>query len=197
MPLNDEQARALHERGVHATGVTTIMRPASDLYQVWKQFDQLPRFIDNLERVEMIDDTTSRWTVRGPGDKEITWTAQIIHDEPGKVIAWKSDAGADVPNAGSIRFRELENGRGTEVRVHLEHLPPGGALGQVAAKMAGKDAQTHVKGALHRFRQMMEAGELASTAGQPVGADRAKDEAAVEPKTDSDVRDLAETGGAS
>ncbi|HYD00213.1 MAG TPA: SRPBCC family protein, partial [Phycisphaerales bacterium] len=139
----------------------------------------------------------TRWTTRGPAGKEVTWEADIINDEPGRRISWKSVAGSQVETAGTIAFAELPHGRGTRVDVVLEYVPPGGRLGAAASKTTGDDARTQVREALHRFRQMMETGEVANAKGQPVGAGRddapgGKDQR----ETDDNLRDVAgmETG---
>lgn len=193
LKLNDLTSERLFEHGIRATASVTIMRPAADLYRVWRELEQLPRFIDHLESVEVLDGTRSRWTVEGPGQK-VSWEASIIRDEPGSLISWKSDAPAKVPNAGTIRFRELPGDRGTQVHVVIVHVPPGGAIGNAVAKLVGDDARTQVKEAMHRFRQLMETGEIPTTRGQPVGAAQAdsKDNSVAEAKTDRNLRDITD-----
>ncbi len=189
---NDLTAERLFTDGIRATASVTIMRPAADLYRVWRDLESLPRFIDHLRSVEVLDHTRSRWTTKGPG-QSVSWDAHIIRDEPNSLISWKSDPPAKVPNAGTISFKELPANRGTQVHVVLVHAPPGGAVGNAVAKFVGDDAKTQVKQALHRFRQLMETGEIPTTRGQPVGAAQAdsKDNSLAEAKTDRNLRDLA------
>ena len=44
-------------------------------------------------------------------------------------------AGSEIDTAGSVHFHGAPGGRGTEVRVELQYVPPGGALGAVFAKL--------------------------------------------------------------
>ena len=88
-------------------------------------------------------------------------------DEPGKLIAWKSLDGADVDTAGSVHFRELPGGHGTEVRVEMKYEPPAGKVGALIAKLFGEDPARQIHDDLLRFKQLMETGEIATTAGQP------------------------------
>lgn len=191
---NDALAKRFFENGIHATGATTIMRPAADLYAVWRKMADLPRFIDHLVKVETVSETRSRWTVRGPGGREYSWESEIIQDEPDRVIAWTTVGSPGVPNAGSIRFRELSHGRGTEVKVAIEYLPPGGRLGDAVARIMGDDARSQIHEALHRFRQVMETGEIPTTKQQPVGANARRHDRPGEKdrrETEADVRSVA------
>jgi len=193
VPKDQRQAERFYKDGIHATGCTTIMRSANDLYQAWRNLEDLPRFIDHLHSVEQISPTVSRWVTKGPFGQEATWEAEIIDDRPGERIVWRTRPGSNVESAGTISFDPLSPDRGTIVRVSLEYLPPGGKVVAAFGKMTGDDAQGQVRNALHRFRQVMETGEVAVVKGQSVGAGR--DDGAggddSERMTDSDVRDVA------
>jgi len=157
---NDTQAHRFFEHGTLATGAVTIQRRAADLYTAWRRLSNLPRFVDHLRSVQVIDSTRSRWLAARPGGGDVSWDAEIIRDEPNVAIAWKSLKGAQVPNAGTIRFRELGHDRGTEVKLSLEYLPPGRGFVDVLAKPTGNDGRSTLHAALHRFRQVMETGEV-------------------------------------
>jgi uncharacterized membrane protein len=147
----------------------TVNRPASELYAYWRKLDNLPRFMANLESVEQTSDTISRWKARGPAGTSVTWTAEIINDVHNELIAWRSLDGSAVVSAGSVRFDDAGAGRGTRLRVRMQYSPPGGKLGTLAARLGGKDAATEVREDLRRFKQLLEAGEVATTDGQPRG----------------------------
>jgi uncharacterized membrane protein len=155
---NDEQAHRYFEHGVHVDAATTINRPADELYAVWRSLRDLPRFIDHLARVEPLTETRSRWTAKGPADRPYTWEAEIIRDDPGHLIAWKTLPGSEVQSAGTVRFRPLPGDRGTEMHVTLEYIPTAGRVGDAIARALGVDARTQVREALSRFRRAMETG---------------------------------------
>ncbi len=111
----------------------------------------------------------SHWSVSAPGSKRVEWTALVINDEPDRLIAWRSRDGADVQNAGSVRFENAPGDEGTEVTVALEYNPPGGTLGAMVAKLTRDSAGSQVYDALRRFKALMEAGEIPTIKGQPVG----------------------------
>jgi uncharacterized membrane protein len=188
---NDEFSKRLAS-GRHATAGVTIQRRADELYAVWRELTDLPRFIDDLERIEKLDERRSRWTVRGPAGREYSWEAQIINEEPGRVLAWRTDENADVPHAGSVTFRELAHGRGTEVRAVVQYLPPGGGMGDAFARAMGKDARSLLWIGLLRFRQLMEAGEVAVVTGQPAGDGPRDGEVR---RTDPNLGDVAARSG--
>jgi len=100
----------------------------------------------------------------------VKWEAEIINDQPNELIAWRSLAGADVDNAGSVTFKPAPGDRGTEVSVTMDYIPPAGKAGSLFAKLFGKDANQVIREDLRRFKQLMETGELPTTEGQPRGA---------------------------
>src|SRR5688500_1181062 len=117
----------------------TINRPPEQVYAFWRQLDNLPQFMRNLESVEVIDQQRSHWRDKGPADKTVEWDAVITQDRPNELIAWRADEQADVYNEGTVRFRPAPGGRGTEVSVDLRYDPPGGSAGVAVAKLLKKE----------------------------------------------------------
>ncbi len=140
--------------------VATINRSIDEVYEFWRNFSNLPRFMRNLESVDIIDDRRSHWRVKAPGGTTVEWEAEIVQDVRNEWIAWRSLEGADVPNSGSVRFQRAPGARGTEVRVQMQYSPPGGRVGRGIAWLFGKSAEQQVHEDLHRFKQLMETGEV-------------------------------------
>jgi len=159
------------DRGIHVEQSMTINKEPWDLYQYWRKFENLPSIMSHLEEVRVIDEQKSHWIAKAPSiaGGKVEWDAEIINDEPNSLIAWRSLAGADVDNAGSVRFVPGPEGRGTEVRVVLDYIPPAGRLGKWIAKLMGEDPQHEVREDLRCFKRIMETGELPTTQGQPRG----------------------------
>jgi len=111
----------------------------------------------------------SHWSVSAPAGKRVEWDALIINDVTDCLIAWRSRDGAEVQNAGSVRFEAAPGDEGTEVTVALEYNPPGGKLGAMVAKLTRDSAGSQVYDALRRFKALMETGEIPTIKGQPVG----------------------------
>jgi uncharacterized membrane protein len=157
------------ERGIHIEMSVTVSKDPAELYEFWRQFENLPRFMGHLERVTVIDNRKSHWVARGPIGINIEWDAEIINDELGSLIAWRSLGGASVPNAGSVRFVPAPHDRGTEVKVVLDYIPPAGKLGAVFARWLNPGTSAFVHEDLRRFKQIMETGETPTIEGQPGG----------------------------
>src|SRR4051812_47712327 len=113
-------------RGVHVQHSITVNRLPWELYDYWRNFENLPRIMNHLESVKVLDSTRSHWTAKAPAGMTVEWDAEIINDEPGSLIAWRSLAGADVDNAGSVRFVPAADGEATDVKVVLDYIPPVG-----------------------------------------------------------------------
>jgi uncharacterized membrane protein len=136
----------------------TIDRPAHELYAFWRDFENLPRFMEHLESVTVIDATRSHWIARAPVGQRVEWDAEIHNEVPDELIAWRSLPGSEIANAGSVHFTPA--GGGTEVRVVLSYEPPAGRLGDAVARLFGEAPAQQVQDDLRRFKQVMEAGEV-------------------------------------
>ncbi|HXG54465.1 MAG TPA: SRPBCC family protein [Vicinamibacterales bacterium] len=147
--------------GVNVDESVTINRPIGELYRFWRNLENLPRFMTHLQSVERVTDTLSRWRAKGPVGSDVEWNAEIINELPHQVIGWKSIEGSDVVSAGSVHFDD-EGERGTRVRVRLQYSPPGGKVGAAIARLLGSDPATQIREDLRRFKQIVEAGEVAT-----------------------------------
>jgi len=156
-------------RDVHIEKSITINRSPQELYKFWRDFDNLPRFMENLESVTRLDDQRSHWVAIGPGGKEIEWDAEIYNEKEGELIAWRSLPGADVTNAGSVHFESAPDGRGTYLKVTLNYNPPGGKAAALFAKLFGQEPGQLVEHNLKRLKQLIETGEIPTTEGQTSG----------------------------
>jgi uncharacterized membrane protein len=148
-----------------AVAAVTIDRPARDLYDFWRNFENLARVFDNIIAIKTLDEQRSHWRVKSAGgDRPFEWVARVVEDQPGERIAWESEVGAEIANSGWIEFVEAPLGRGTEVRAFITYAAPLGVIGDVAAKLMRKDPATLARIELRRFKQLMETGEVAVSA---------------------------------
>jgi uncharacterized membrane protein len=161
---------AYFDRGIHVVEKFTISKSPEELYAFWRNFENLPRFMQHLESVRCEGNNRSHWVAKGPAGFSVEWNAEIINDEPNRVIAWRSLGGTDVDNAGSVRFTPARGDRGTQVSVNLDYIPPAGRAGALIAKLFGRDPERMVREDLRRFKQLMETGEIPTTEGQPRGS---------------------------
>ncbi|RCJ26630.1 cyclase [Nostoc sp. ATCC 43529] len=147
----------------------TINKPAEELYRFWRNFQNLPRFIKHLKEVKVYDEKKTHWIAEGLLDRTLEWDAVIVEDRENEVIAWASVQSAEVQNSGVVQFKPAPGNRGTEVKVVREFNPPGGVIGNVLAKLFGEDPKHNLTEDLRHFKMLMEAGEIATTEGQPRG----------------------------
>jgi uncharacterized membrane protein len=166
----DFERRKDQSRAGHVKKVTIINRPAEELYKFWRNFENLPRFMEHLVSVKGgAENQRSRWIARAPGGATVEWDAEIVNERQNELIAWRSLPGSDVANAGSVRFEPCPDGRGTFVKIELEYDPPGGQLGAKFARLFGEAPEQQIADDLRRFKQLMETGEVSTTKGQPAG----------------------------
>ena len=158
----DRRAEAPRDEGQVAAAVVTINKPARELYDFWRGFTGLAGIMENVETIEPIGDDRTRWTVKAPGGRTVSWEAAVTEDVPGERIGWESAEGSDIRNSGSVEFRSA-GGRGTIVRAVIAYDPPGGAVAQVVAKLFQREPAIQARRDLRRFKQYMEAGEVATS----------------------------------
>jgi len=158
-----------YELGIRVDRSVTINRSPEDLYHFWRDLENLPRFMKHLEGVRRIDDTRSHWIAKAPAGRTVEWDAEIIHEKENELIGWRSLPNSNVEMGGSVRFTPAPGGRGTVVSVSLQYNPPGGLVGAAIAKLFGEEPEQQVTEELRRFKQLMEAGEVATIEGQPSG----------------------------
>ncbi len=147
----------------------TIGSPRQEAYAFWKRIENLPLFMKNLDSVEDLGNGRSRWVAKTPAGGRVEWEAETLLDREGELLSWRSLPGSEVYNAGTVRFEEAPSGRGTTVRVHMELVPPGGVVARAAARLLGPITTQQVREDLRRFKNLMEAGEIPTTSGQPAG----------------------------
>jgi uncharacterized membrane protein len=138
----------------------TVGRSPEEVYRFWRDFDNLPRFMNHLEAVRITGERTSHWKAKAPVGMTVEWDAEIIEDRPNELIVWQSLERADVENSGSVRFSPAPGDRGTEIVLEMRFHPPGGAIGAKLAKLFDEVPKTQMHNDLRRFKQVMETGEV-------------------------------------
>lgn len=155
--VTDAQGKSAVARAV------TINRPVGEVYSYFRDFSNLPNFMENVVSITVTDDARSHWVVKGPAGAHIEWDARVTEEQPNALIAWTSEEGADVPNSGRVEFRDAGQ-RGTVVTATILYDPPGGTVGKLIAKMFQREPAIQARRDLRRFKQLMEAGEIATPA---------------------------------
>ena len=136
-------------------GSVEIEVPVETVYGYWETLENLPNFMANVEEVTPTGPDTTRWRVRGPFGRILEWEARTTHKEPNSTIGWITNAGADVDNAGVVRFREAAPGV-TLVEVVLDYAdPPGGQAGEAASRLVA-DPKLQLEQDLRNLKDVLE-----------------------------------------
>lgn len=156
-------------QGLQVRRAITIGRPPEEVYRFWRNFANLPRFMEHLESVTVSDETHSHWKAKAPAGSSAEWDAEIVAEEPERLIVWRSLGSTAVPNSGEVRFTPAPGDRGTEIHIRLRYQPPAGIVGATIAKLLGQEPTGQIESDLRRLRAVLEAGEAPTTDGQPHG----------------------------
>lgn len=149
--------------GTFVARAVTINRPVGEVFAYFRDFANLPTFMENVERIDILGDKRSHWVVKAPAGKTVEWDAVVTEETQDSVIAWTSEPGADVANSGRVEFRDA-GARGTVVTATIAYDPPGGVIGKLIAKMFQREPAIQARRDLRRFKQLMETGEIATAA---------------------------------
>jgi len=145
----------------------TIARPRAELFAFWRDFANLPRFMNHLVSVRVESPMRSHWTAKAPAGQTVEWDAEIVNEVSDSIIAWKSVGDPDIANAGSVNFSDAPGG-GTVVRVTLDYEPPAGKLGAMLSHLFSEEPDHQIRDDLRRLKQLVEAGEV--TTGRRVAS---------------------------
>jgi uncharacterized membrane protein len=191
--LGINRAEMSGHEGIRVERAVTVNRPRAELYQVWRDFENLPRFMQHLESVEVdpSDRGRSHWVAKAPLGKKVEWDSEVIEERENEFLVWKSLPGSMVESMGRVEFIEAPAGRGTVVRVSMEYNPPAGSLGAAFAKLLRQEPTMQIKNDLRHFKQVMEAGEIPTVEGQPSGRREPGQRRTRQPRPRKDVVEIA------
>lgn len=187
--LGINRAEANGHEGILVEQSVTVNRPRAELYRMWREFENLPRFMRHLESVQVDDADSGRshWVAKAPLGRKIEWDAEIIEEHENELLVWKSLPGSLVESMGRVEFVDAPGGRGTIVHVRMHYNPPAGSFGAAFAKLFGEEPGLQVKEDLRHFKQIIEAGEIPTVEGQPIGRRNANQEPPAPKKRKKDV----------
>jgi uncharacterized membrane protein len=123
--------------------------PVRTAYDQWTQFEEFPKFMSGVERIEQLDDTRLHWVAK-VGGKTKEWDARITEQTPDQRVAWTATSGAE--NAGVVTFHRIDDNK-TRVTVQMD-VEPEGLVENVGDAVGVPERQ--VKGDLERFKEFIE-----------------------------------------
>ncbi len=145
---------------VPTTRSVIIGRSPDEVYSFWRDFSHLSTFMSHLVSVTELDGGRSHWVATAPAGTTIEWDAELVEDQPGRKISWRSLPGAQVDNSGIVTFERAPGNRGTIVRVQLRYAPPAGVIGAAVAKLFGEEPGQQIEDDLRKLKQVLETGEV-------------------------------------
>jgi uncharacterized membrane protein len=140
-----------------------IAAPPERVYAFWSDYGNLPVILSNLREVRDLGAGRSRWVVAGPGNLSVSWDAVLTARDAPRLLAWRSEPGAILENAGVVRF--APEGEGTRIDFRFCYSPPGGRAGRSLAEFFGADPRARVNEDLGRLKTLLEAGAPSPPAG--------------------------------
>jgi uncharacterized membrane protein len=155
-------------RAVDIQKTLYIDAPLDQVYAFWSNYENFPLFMSHVREVEDLGDGRSHWTVRGPGGVPIEWSAALTQQTPNEVIAWRSEAGSMLENAGIIRFTRSRSGTRVDLRFCYHH--PAGGAGQAVAELLGSDPRGKLNEDLGRMKALLEATTRSESHGKESGS---------------------------
>ena len=169
--VTDIQAKRLvgvdaGHRSVDVQKTINVNAPVEEVFRLWDNFENFPRFMGYVEEVRDLGNGRSHWVVKGPGPTTVSWDAAVTKRVPNEVIAWASGEATPVPNAGIVHFTPNQEG-GTQIHIKMSYNPPVGAAGHAVADLLGYDPETMMHEDLARFKSLIEAGKTTAN-GQTV-----------------------------
>jgi uncharacterized membrane protein len=146
----------MHSRAVNIRTCFIVRAPKNLVYESWRNLEKLPRFLKHIKKIKVQDELHSRWILKTPGRvPAVEWNAEIIDQEEGRELSWRSLPGSKIETAGKINFSDTTGG--TEVNVTISYRPPAGYIGAAAATVINPWLRKMVEEDLYRFKKYIEA----------------------------------------
>lgn len=157
------------QRAIDVEKTIRIEAPVDQVWELWSNFENFPRFMSHLRGVQKVDEGRSHWVAVGPAGLPVEWDAIVTDWVPNQLIAWKSAEGSTVESTGRVRFQPTPEGA-TEIIVHLSYNPPAGALGHAVAALFGTDPKRAMDEDMARLKSLLESGKTTGN-GEPLRLD--------------------------
>lgn len=135
-----------------------VQRPVNEVYNFWRHLGNLPLFMEHLQGITVLGDTLSEWKATLPGGVgTVSWKAEIVADEPNRLIGWRSLPDSAVQNAGRVTFKDAGE-LGTLVHVVFSYQAPFGSVGEELARIVNPVFERMVRKDVLGFKRYMETG---------------------------------------
>jgi len=149
---------------VNIRGEFEVDRPANEVYNYWRNLNNLPAGLSHLMDVKMLDEHLSHWKSKVLGNLlPVNWKAEIVKDEPGRLIGWRATADSLLQHVGKVEFDATPDGLGTVIKIVLSYHPPAGGLGIGLARLLTPYFEHLLKKEIVTFKHQIEKPRSAYT----------------------------------
>jgi len=145
-----------HPRVIDLESSIQIDASPDEVYDMWTNYENFPRFMSNVSEVRDLGQRRSHWVVRGPAGARFAFNAILTERVRPQRLAWRTEPGAEVEQSGSVEFEPWRGG--TRVTVRISYAPPAGTLGQGVAMLLGSNPKRQLKDDLARMKALIERG---------------------------------------
>lgn len=144
-----------------------VEAPVERVFAFWSHYDNFPLFMSNVRQVSDLGGQRSRWVVSGPGGVPVEWDAVLTDRDENRLLAWRSEPGSMLENAGVIRF--APEGSGTRIDFRFCYNPPAGRAGRAMAEFFGADPRARMNEDLGRLKTLLESTVRSDSHGEEPG----------------------------
>lgn len=135
------------------------------VFDIWTKYENFPHFMSHVVEVRDLGQQRSHWIVKGPANINLEWDSVLTECSRPTTLAWKSEPGAEIENAGSVYLEPYRGG--TRATVQMSYCPPGGVIGKGVSMLFGKDPEQELEDDLVRMKNFIESGVPPRDAVQP------------------------------
>jgi uncharacterized membrane protein len=157
-PLGERRRTVDIQKTVH------VDAPIDRVYAFWAAYDNFPLFMTNVREVQDLGSGRSRWLLTGPGRQPLQWDAVVTGREENALLAWRSEPGSILENAGAIRFTPEADG--TRLDLRFCYSPPSGRASRTVADFFGGDPRARLNDDLARLKSLLETTTRTDARGQ-------------------------------
>jgi uncharacterized membrane protein len=138
-----------------------INKPRAELYAFWRDFQNLPLFMEAIESVRPSAAGAMTWRIKAPAGQTVELETTVTAEIEGQSIGWASTDASQIETKGEVTFEDAPAGRGTIVTANIAYEPPAGEVGRLVAKLFAAEPNIQARHELKRFKMLMETGEIA------------------------------------
>lgn len=153
-----------HPRNINIRGQVTVKKPLEEVYSFWRNLENLPLFMNHLNKVTPTNDARTQWNFSTSGVTGLLeWDTEIVKEEKNHLLGWHSLPGSSIENSGKVVF-EPQGDDITEIHIVISYKAPFGTVGEKIGRWINPLLEDTIKADIERYKQYM---EQQATTGNP------------------------------